>query len=80
MSSVRGSSRPDMRSARPAAIATIPILPPSSQKKDKEEGIGDSPEELTYQVRRQRKFGAEVIKVCATGGVFSRGDTPASSS
>jgi imidazolonepropionase-like amidohydrolase len=51
-------------------------LPPSLQKKVKEEGIGDSPEELTYQVRRQRKFGAEVIKVCATGGVFSRGDTP----
>ena len=51
-------------------------LPPSAQKKDKEEGIGDSPEELTYQVRRQRKFGAEAIKVCATGGVFSRGDTP----
>ncbi|MFL6757210.1 MAG: amidohydrolase family protein [Sphingomicrobium sp.] len=52
------------------------FLPPSMQKKDKEEGIGDSPEELKYQVRRQRKFGAEVIKVCATGGVFSRGDTP----
>ncbi len=51
-------------------------LPPSAQKKEKEEGIGDSPEELKYQVRRQRKFGAEVIKVCATGGVFSRGDTP----
>jgi len=52
------------------------FLPPSLQKKEKEEGIGDSPEELKYQVRRQRKFGAEVIKVCATGGVFSRGDTP----
>jgi imidazolonepropionase-like amidohydrolase len=52
------------------------FLPPSMQKKDKEEGIGDSPDELKYQVRRQRKFGAEVIKVCATGGVFSRGDTP----
>ena len=51
-------------------------LPPELQKKQKEEGIGDSPEELKYQVRRQRKFGAEVIKVCATGGVFSRGDTP----
>jgi len=51
-------------------------LPPSAQKDKKEEGIGDSPEELRYQVRRQRKFGAEVIKVCATGGVFSRGDTP----
>jgi imidazolonepropionase-like amidohydrolase len=51
-------------------------LPPELQKKEKEEGIGDSNEELKYQVRRQRKFGAEVIKVCATGGVFSRGDTP----
>ena len=51
-------------------------LPPSLQKKEKEEGIGDTPDELRYQVRRQRKFGAEVIKVCATGGVFSRGDTP----
>jgi imidazolonepropionase-like amidohydrolase len=51
-------------------------LPPELQKKEKEEGIGDSAEELKYQVRRQRKFGAEVIKVCATGGVFSRGDTP----
>lgn len=52
------------------------FLPPDLQKKEKEEGIGDSPEELKYQVRRQRKFGAEAIKVCATGGVFSRGDTP----
>lgn len=51
-------------------------LPPKLQKAGKEEGIGDSPEELKYQVRRQRKFGAEVIKVCATGGVFSRGTTP----
>jgi imidazolonepropionase-like amidohydrolase len=51
-------------------------LPPELQKETKEEGIGDSVDELKYQVRRQRKFGAEVIKVCATGGVFSRGDTP----
>jgi imidazolonepropionase-like amidohydrolase len=27
-------------------------------------------------VRRQRKYGAEVIKVCATGGVFSRNTEP----
>ena len=52
------------------------FLPPSLQKSEKEEGVGDSPEELKYQVRRQRKFGAEVIKVCATGGVFSRNTTP----
>jgi imidazolonepropionase-like amidohydrolase len=52
------------------------FLPPSLQKDEKEEGIGDNPDELRYQVRRQRKFGAEVIKVCATGGVFSRNTTP----
>jgi len=51
-------------------------LPPKAQKKEKEEGIGDSPEEPKYQVRRQRKSGAAASKVCATGGVFSRGDTP----
>ncbi len=51
-------------------------LPPSLEKEDKEEGIGDTPDELRYQVRRQRKFGAEVIKVCATGGVFSRNTEP----
>ena len=52
------------------------FLPPSLEKDKKEEGIGDGPEELRHQVRRQRKFGAEVIKVCATGGVFSRNTEP----
>ena len=52
------------------------FLPPSLEKDEKEEGIADSPEELRYQVRRQRKYGAEVIKVCATGGVFSRNTEP----
>lgn len=52
------------------------FLPPSLEKDHKEEGIGDSEEELRYQVRRQRKYGAEVIKVCATGGVFSRNTEP----
>jgi imidazolonepropionase-like amidohydrolase len=52
------------------------FLPPSLEKPAKEEGVGDSVEELRYQVRRQRKFGAEVIKVCATGGVFSRNTEP----
>lgn len=51
-------------------------LPPSLEKDHKEEGIGDNPDELRYQVRRQRKYGAEVIKVCATGGVFSRNTEP----
>ena len=52
------------------------FLPPSLEKEGKEEGIADSPDELRYQVRRQRKYGAEVIKVCATGGVFSRNTEP----
>ncbi len=51
-------------------------LPPSLEKARKEEGVGDSPEELRYQVRRQKKYGARVIKVCATGGVFSHNDEP----
>ena len=52
------------------------FLPPSLEKAEKEEGIADSEDELRYQVRRQRKYGAEVIKVCATGGVFSRNTEP----
>jgi imidazolonepropionase-like amidohydrolase len=51
-------------------------LPPSLEKPTKEEGVADGVEEFRYQVRRQRKFGAEVIKVCATGGVFSRNTEP----
>ncbi|GAA4021744.1 Xaa-Pro dipeptidase [Sphingomonas swuensis] len=52
------------------------FLPPSLEKANKEEGVADGVEELRYQVRRQRKYGAEVIKVCATGGVFSRNTEP----
>ena len=52
------------------------FLPPSLEKDKKEEGVGDGVEELRHQVRRQRKFGAEVIKICATGGVFSRNTEP----
>ena len=51
-------------------------LPPSLEAEGKEEGIADGPEEFRHQVRRQRKYGSEVIKVCATGGVFSRNTEP----
>ena len=52
------------------------FLPPSLEKAKKEEGVADGIDEFRYQVRRQRKYGAEVIKVCATGGVFSRNTEP----
>ena len=38
-------------------------------------GVANSPEEFRAAVRRNRKYGAEVIKVCMTGGVFSKTDT-----
>lgn len=49
-------------------------LPPSFKAKGV--AVGDSPDELRRIVREQRKYGAEVIKVCATGGVFSRNTEP----
>ena len=49
-------------------------LPPSFDAKSP--AVGDSPDELRKKVREQRKYGAEVIKVCATGGVFSRNTEP----
>jgi imidazolonepropionase-like amidohydrolase len=36
--------------------------------------VADSPEAFRLLVRKMRKYGAEVIKICATGGVLSRTD------
>jgi imidazolonepropionase-like amidohydrolase len=36
----------------------------------------DSPEQARKSVREIRKYGAQVIKICATGGVFSRNTEP----
>ena len=36
----------------------------------------DNPEEARKSVREIRKYGAQVIKICATGGVFSRNTEP----
>jgi imidazolonepropionase-like amidohydrolase len=36
----------------------------------------DSPEEGRKRVREVRKYGAQVIKICATGGVFSHNTEP----
>ncbi|MDP1739118.1 MAG: amidohydrolase family protein [Caulobacter sp.] len=34
-------------------------------------GVADGPEEGRKMVRKMHKYGAKVIKICATGGVFS---------
>jgi imidazolonepropionase-like amidohydrolase len=38
------------------------------------DGIANGPEEIRAAVRYQVKYGAELIKTCATGGVLSEGD------
>lgn len=50
------------------------FFPPSM--KQASEYNADSPEEGRKQVRTLRKYGAQVIKICATGGVFSRNTEP----
>ncbi|HEX2078699.1 MAG TPA: amidohydrolase family protein [Longimicrobium sp.] len=37
-------------------------------------GVADGPEQIVAAVRYQAKYGADVIKTCATGGVLSEGD------
>jgi imidazolonepropionase-like amidohydrolase len=39
-----------------------------------EQGIADGPDQIRAAVRYQIKYGADVIKTCATGGVLSEGD------
>ena len=38
--------------------------------------VADTPDGYRKLVRTQRKYGAEVIKICATGGVLSKRDSP----
>jgi len=38
------------------------------------DGVADGPEQIRQAVRLQVKYGADVIKTCATGGVLSEGD------
>jgi imidazolonepropionase-like amidohydrolase len=49
-------------------------LPPSFEAKNPFNV--DSPDEGRKRVREVRKYGAEVIKICATGGVFSHNTEP----
>jgi len=48
-------------------------LPPSIRSHDP--AVADGPEALRRTVRMLRKYGAEVIKFCGTGGVLSKTDS-----
>ena len=47
---------------------------PGLQDGDFKTGIADGPDQIRAAVRYQVKYGADVIKTCATGGVLSEGD------
>jgi imidazolonepropionase-like amidohydrolase len=40
------------------------------------EGVADGREAVMHRVREVIKYGADVVKFCASGGVFSKGDNP----
>jgi imidazolonepropionase-like amidohydrolase len=50
------------------------LLPPAFHAQA--EGVADGVEAVQHKVREVIKYGADVIKVCATGGVLSKGDDP----
>jgi imidazolonepropionase-like amidohydrolase len=47
---------------------------PGLMDSDYRQGIADGPDQVRAAVRYQVKYGADVIKTCATGGVLSEGD------
>jgi imidazolonepropionase-like amidohydrolase len=53
----------DANGFRPGVLTLSPI-----------DGVANGPEEIRAAVRYQIKYGADVIKTCATGGVLSEGD------
>ncbi|HEX4912298.1 MAG TPA: amidohydrolase family protein, partial [Permianibacter sp.] len=50
------------------------FFPPSMNQKSPYNA--DNPDDARARVRELRKYGAQVIKICATGGVFSRNTEP----
>jgi imidazolonepropionase-like amidohydrolase len=50
------------------------FFPPSMEERNRFNA--DTPDEARRSVREVRKYGAQVIKICATGGVFSRNTEP----
>ncbi len=49
------------------------LLPASYH--DRKEGVADGPDAIRKKVREIHKYGADLIKLCATGGVLSKGDS-----
>ena len=49
-------------------------LPPSLDRRGP--SVISGPQEAREKVRWLKKYGAQLIKICATGGVFSKGDAP----
>jgi imidazolonepropionase-like amidohydrolase len=47
---------------------------PGLEDRDYRDGVADGPDEGRKAVRYQIKYGADVIKICASGGVLSEGD------
>jgi imidazolonepropionase-like amidohydrolase len=43
------------------------------------DGVADGIAEVQHKVRQNIKYGVDLIKVCATGGVLSKGDDPQAS-
>lgn len=50
------------------------LLPADMNVTDR--GVADGPWEARAKVREMAKYGADVIKICASGGVLSKGDEP----
>jgi imidazolonepropionase-like amidohydrolase len=50
------------------------LLPP--EYKVTGQGVADGPWAARAKVREMAKYGADVIKICASGGVLSKGDEP----
>ena len=50
------------------------LLPPAFHLQG--DGVADGVEGVQHKVREVIKYGAGVIKICATGGVLSKGDDP----
>jgi imidazolonepropionase-like amidohydrolase len=50
------------------------LLPSEYHYKD--QGVADGPWEARAKVREVVKYGADLIKICASGGVLSKGDQP----